>query len=149
MKTHIVRSIALSLLFCGAAYGGDASHSGKITITLLSSKDSRESCKIFWSVNNSTKQNITTIDFDPTYKERDGTILGKFIFQAQRLKGGATVEGYSRMNGTKCSEIAQIKLNGMHSVQVDGDRVTSNALFNTIENSIAVTSNIGNTSFVK
>jgi len=123
---------------------------GKITIALVGAKPAGSSasstCQLFYTFNNQTGLNITSMTLQPTFKESDGSIIGTNYLNSKRLKNSENVDAANYMD-TPCNKVKTVKLNPIFLLFVDGK--SRRDLFDSVYDNIIVSSKVSGVNFVK
>jgi hypothetical protein len=146
MKFFNISFILVFALFSNLTFADGIK--GKLTIELNGSKSMMgKYCQLFYTFNNQTGFNITGLNFKTSFKESDGSIIGKNFLMVDRLKNAVNVDTDQNVMESSCNEVKTVKLNPISQLIVDGDYRSD--LFDMVEDNIIVSSKISGVSFVK
>jgi hypothetical protein len=145
MKFFNISFILVFALFSNLTFADGIK--GKLTIELNGSKSMGKYCQLFYTFNNQTGFNITGLNFKTSFKESDGSIIGKNFLMVDRLKNAVNVDTDQYVMESSCNEVKTVKLNPIFLLFVDGD--SRRDLFDMVENNIIVSSKVSGVSFVK
>jgi hypothetical protein len=94
---------------------------GQIKIILQSVKKAgKNTCELFFEIENKTSYNITSMNFTTTFRGNNNSILGMNILQTKILPPNVKVDGRQYAMDIPCSNIKNLKLNPLELLFVDG-----------------------------